>query len=358
MNNITGKEQQPATPIRINKGATKYGPASPWQAPPDSTLTKKEQQQAAWLSGHSLAQNTWNTYNTAGKMFKLCCKEKNLIPSLPINNTTLVKFVLWLACDRKVSHATAKVYLSGIKQLHIQHGVECPNIYSDTINNLMQGLRNAEFTIPKENKRNAATAEDLRTLKKALTEQARPTSEKRLIWAASTLLFFGAFRASEILCRDRHSFDPSFCLCKEDVKLEKGKDGAESLRVSIKMPKEEKLLRVVTVDIFKTNSTDLCPVEAWKKWRNWYPTADTAAQQPHFRWENGAPLTITELNTELKKIFGDSAGISSHSFRIGAGHSDTDIQAIGRWQSSAFKRYTRKGRASRSAEAKKFSTYF
>jgi len=285
-------------------------------------------------------------------------------PNLPLSHDSLVRFVLWLACDRKVSHATANVYLSGIKQLHVQHGVTCPDIRSDTINMLLQGLRNSEFTVPQATKRQPATADTLRALKNALTAQARPLPEKRLIWAAASLLFFGAFRASELLCRSDNTFDPLFCLCTDDIKAERTPDGGEKLRVCIKMPKEERLSPTTTVDVFQTTDGQLCPVSAWKKWRTVSGHTTTTTPQPHFRWNTGKPLTIPQLNAELKRIFGNT-GISSHSFRIGAatalgerGHSDAEIQAIGRWQSGAFKRYTRKGRSHRAAVAKAFSSGF
>jgi len=276
-----------------------------------------------------------------------------------------VKFVLWLACDRKVSHATANVYLAGIKQLHTHFGVECPDTRNNTIKMLLQGLRNSEFTREKGEKRIPATAESQKELKSALTAQNRPLPEKRLIWAAASVLFFGAFRASEILCRNENAFDPVFCLCADDIKLGKSTDQGEKLTVHIKMPKEEKSQREIKIEIFETKDKQICPVDAWKKWRQCSGLRPTQTPQPHFRWENGKPLTIPQLNAELKSIFGAHTGISSHSFRIGAatalgelGHSDADIQAIGRWQSSAFKRYTRKGRAHRSVVAKKFCSSF
>jgi len=296
-------------------------------------------------------------------MLKLCCAEKNIDPSLPLSKDTLVRFVLWLACDRKVSHATANVYLAGIKQLHTHFGVECPDIRNNTVKMLLQGLRNAEFTTEKINKRNPATADTQKALKQALTEQARPLPEKRLLWAAASLLFFGAFRASEILCRSENEFDPIFCLCDNDISLEKNPDGSRKLNVVIKMPKEEKTQNKVTVEIFETSDKLICPVDAWEKWQRSHRRSNTP--QPHFCWENGKPLTITQLNAELKAVYGSGAGISSHSFRIGAatalgelGHSDSEIQAIGRWSSGAFKRYTRKGRAHRSIVAKKFCSSF
>jgi len=257
------------------------------------------------------------------------------------------------------------VYLAGIKQLHTHFGVECPDIRNNAVKMLLQGLRNAEFTTEKINKRNPATADTQKALKQALTEQARPLPEKRLLWAAASLLFFGAFRASEILCRSDNEFDPVFCLCDKDVTLEKMPDGCEKLRIVIKMPKEEKQQSQIAVDIFETTDKQICPVDAWKKWQAQHTPAATKTLQPHFRWESGKPLTITQLNSELKTVFGSNAGISSHSFRIGAatalgemGHNDAEIQAIGRWHSNAFKRYTRKGRAHRSAVAKKFCSSF
>lgn len=73
---------------------------------------------------------------------------------------------------------------------------------------------------------------------------------------------------------------------------------------------------------------------------------------PLFIFKDGAPLSRPLLVTHLREVLAkagiDTAHYSGHSFRIGAastaaeaGFSDSFIQTLGRWKSSAFMAYLR-----------------
>ena len=91
-----------------------------------------------------------------------------------------------------------------------------------------------------------------------------------------------------------------------------------------------------------------CPVAAILH----YLAARPSVPGPLFTFEDGAPLTCAALVTHLRTVL-SHAGIehsnySGHSFRIGAataatqaGYSDSFIQSLGRWKSSAFVAYIR-----------------
>ena len=140
--------------------------------------------------------------------------------------------------------------------------------------------------------------------------------------------------------------------------------GAEAVRYNIKGPKEDKLGRATVVDVYQSRA-DLCPVRAFKKWRSINPPA--ARGQPMFRWAHGAPLTgekLTSIIRERLKGFldGEEFRYSTHSFRAGAasmlgalGYSDSDVKALGRWNSRSFEKYLKLPQAKRAAVAKEFS---
>jgi len=325
-----------------------------------------ENAQLNWLTGHSIAQNTWRTYGTAANLFKWFCKEKNIAPSLPVSQDTVTRYVLWLSFTRKVSQATISVYLSGLRQLHLQHGVDCAALRSDYIKMLLQGKKNSETrTAPsaKNSLRKPATATVLRQLKNALRNSAISLYEKRLIWTVSLILFFGMLRSSEILCVSPANFDPRFCACAEDIKLiDSGAQADKKLVITVKVPKEEKTGRNTAIEIFAATNAELCAVASWEKWRKLNPPWES--RQPAFRKQNGAPFTQADLNARLKELL-PAAGISSHSFRIGAatemgqrGYKDQDIKATGRWSSDAFERYIRNGKTRRSRIAADFTKQF
>jgi len=291
-------------------------------------------------------------------MLKECCKQKNIPLVLPVSEDTILRFVLWLACDRKVSHATIGVYLAGIKQLHTIHGVPMPEARPAVVKLILQGKRNSEAANPAAavRQRKPVTAAILKELKSQIRDSELELLDKRLLWCVCTILFFGALRASEALCTDRKVFDPRFTLCTEDVtRTEK------ILHLRIKCPKEEKKGRDTAVAIPAAADADICAVTAWDKWRALQPPSDPA--QPVFRWKSGEPLTVAQLNKQLQQLLGAHfSGISTHSFRIGAasamgklGFSDDEIKSAGRWASPAFERYIRFGKARRTRIVEKFA---
>ena len=114
------------------------------------------------------------------------------------------------------------MYLAGIRQLHIQPGTLYPDIKNDYIKMLLRGKKNSECRNTSRNqgdRRRPITPDVLTKIKDGLTRGQQTIQDKRMIWSACTMLFFGAFRASEILSYDTDKFDPRFTLCSENVNL-------------------------------------------------------------------------------------------------------------------------------------------
>jgi len=361
---LSVKQQRRLIRTRHNPGSTKFGKKKPWAGASLPGLSTAEKAQLSWLAGHSVAQNTWRTYNTAANLFKWFCSEKNLSPELPASADTVTRFVLWLSFVRKVSQATISVYLAGLRQLHVQHGVDCPALRSDFTKMLLQGKKNSESRNTNSTAaagRQPATAETMTSIKDALRVSEYDTYTRRLIWTVCSILFFGTLRSSEILCVNTSAFDPRFSACAEDISLAINKNsGEKKLVITVKTPKEEKTGANTKIEIYKAKSEQLCAVVSWEKWSALHPPLESG--QPVFRHQSGAPFTQAELNRALKKLLPDQH-ISSHSFRIGAatemgvrGYNDDDIKLAGRWNSAAFNRYVRKGKSRRSAVAAKFSS--
>jgi len=260
-----------------------------------------------------------------------------------------------------VSAATISVYLSGIRQLHVHHQLQYPELRSDLIKALVQGKRNSETSAPAQNiYRRPITTADLHHIKNHLTGQTRALSEKRLIWSACTMLFFSACRASEILSHSVTVFDSVFGFTDNKIQLLANTSGEKKISLELTSPKESKSKIPVIIEVFPAATADICPVAAWEKWQNCRQVSGPGG--PHYRFDNGKPFTVSALNTELKQIFGAGAGVSSHSFRIGAattmgqlGYRDKDIKSIGRWSSDTFNRYVRKGKQHRAKIAAGFS---
>ena len=104
----------------------------------------------------------------------------------------------------------------------------------------------------------------------------------------------------------------------------------------------------VTISIPKSPSSQLCPVLALSRYR----TVRGAQPGPFFLKQNGQPVLPDDFRTILTRVKSSSnlssTRITPHSFRIGAatyaaakGYSSQQIQAMGRWKSSAFQKYIR-----------------
>ena len=92
----------------------------------------------------------------------------------------------------------------------------------------------------------------------------------------------------------------------------------------------------------------LCPISAMLA----YLAIRPPTAGPLFTFQDGTPLTrdqlVTHLRQALCQLNVNATGFSGHSFRIGAataaaraGLSDSLIQSLGRWKSSAFTAYIR-----------------
>ena len=335
-------------------------------------LSSTESELLRELTSHSLTKKTWSNYATAERMLAACCKEYGIKLELPVSENTIVRFLLWMIRVRKAKAATLHNYLAGIKQLHIAKGCPPPKLRSDIVSQILKGklnIESADRNTGGDKSRLPMTPDILLLLKARLSESAFCPTDQRMIWAVCSNLFFGAFRGCELLARSEKEFDPAYTLLLEDVYIteESAAGGTETVRYRIKAPKEDKAGKITIVDVYQSR-TDLCPIRAFKKWRATCPPASPG--QPVFRWTCGTPLTGTKLTEVIRErlrgfLDGAEQRYSTHSFRAGAasmlgtlGYSDSDVKALGRWNSRSFEKYIKLPRSKRAAVAKEFSGLF
>ena len=330
----------------------------------------KQLEQGEWeeldeLYSYGLAKGTWSSYKTAERLLIQCCEEKDIEKKLPLEENTVLAFVHWLAFRRGSKASTIDTYLSGIRQLHVERGLPTDNIRTDRVKTILKGLKNKNLAEDRKEgveKRKPITTDILLVLKGKLAEADMNGRDQRLVWTVSSILFHGAFRVHELLCKKQSSFDPDFTLLGRDVKLV-SQGGREVLQLRIKAPKEQKVGKDVIVDVYSTDS-ELCPVRAFKKWIKVKGKED---ELPLFRFSSGIPLTGKKFNEVVRdRLKGEVENIeklfSSHSFRAGAasmmaaiGYSDDDIKAVGRWSSRAFMEYIKLPRTQRAEIARKIN---
>jgi len=359
-----------ATPRR---GATKYGgQGNQLLDTSRRKISAAEAQQLQELTSHGLTRKTWSNYATAERMLATCCRDNNIKMELPVSEDTVIKFLLWMIRVRKTKAATLHNYLAGIRQLHIAKGCPPPAIRSETVALILRGKANLEAAcnnLSESVNRLPVTPDILLLIKARLSESEFCALDQRMLWAVCSNLFFGAFRGCELLARSEKDFDPAYTLLLEDAILSADNldCGSEMIQYRIKAPKEDKKGRITIVDVYQSRA-DLCPVRALKKWKALNPPAERG--QPLFRWTCGTPLTGCRLTAVLRErlkgfLDGTENRYSTHSFRAGAasmlgslGYSDSDVKALGRWNSRSFESYIKLPRSKRAAVAKKFSKNF
>ena len=167
-----------------------------------------------------------------------------------------------------------------------------------------------------------------------------------MLWAATSLCFFGFFRSGEITIPSIGAFDPRVHLSWGDIAVD---DNAHptALRISLKRSKCDQFGKGVQVYVGQTKN-EICPVAAVLA----YMAIRGSSEGPFFHFANKRPLTKAKFTEHTRRAlqalglpYQDFAG---HSFRIGAataaakaGIEDSTIRTLGRWSSSAFLAYIR-----------------
>lgn len=246
---------------------------------------------------------------------------------LPATPLTLRYFCAYLSTS--VNHSTIKLYLSALRFFHIENGHIDPT--TDTLlQYTVKGVKRAQSQTTKP--RLPITIQILRDLKTALHHShSIPIHDKRMLWAAFCVAFYGFLRSSEFCSPTAHTFQPSRTLCHSNLTLT-----SSAAHLLIKASKTDPFRKSCTVTLGST-STSTCPVTAIHKYLQ---LTTVIAHSPLFHFLDGSYLTRASLTAHLRTLLQsqgtDPKAFASHSFRIGAattaaaaGLPDWQIQALG-----------------------------
>lgn len=289
-----------------------------------------------------IAKNTRRTYDTAQRHFiDFCYRSGQLSPSgspCPAAEWTLMS----LATDLAKSHHenTVKVYLAGVRSLHIEQGFQNPFENRPRLARVIRGIKRLRSNPTAE--RLPVTIEVLRTLRRALCVA---NYDEALFWAATCFGFFGFLRCGEFTVPAANQFDENLHLCLKDVSVDSHTRPSYML-ARIRSSKTDPYRKGFTLRLGPTGA-DVCAVRAVTQ----YLHLRGSNPGPLFMRKDGAPLTRATYSAWLKEI-GVRAGLkgnySGHSLRIGAattaaqvGIPDHLIKTLGRWESNAYELYVR-----------------
>ena len=289
-----------------------------------------------------MAPSTRRSYASAqAKFISFCQQLGKLHPSgspCPTDEWTLCLFVTFLA--RTLQHSSIKVYLSGIRALHIDQGFPDPLADCLRLQRVVRGIKRCQGT-PSSTR--LPITDDLMLIIWQSLDFGLP--DHVMFWAACSLGYFGFLRASEFTVPNLSSFSSSLHLSAQDIAVDSS-SSPSSMRIQIKGSKTDPFRKGCFIHI-GLGRYPLCAVQAMMT----YLATRGDAPGPLFLFANGQPLTRTSLTDWLRQIMTSAripGNFSSHSFRIGAatvaarsGIPDHLIQTMGRWSSNAYQLYIR-----------------
>ena len=290
------------------------------------------------LFTNSLAPNTHAAYNSGSTAFVNFClhyhrfsQHGNIIPA---TEHTLLLFVSYLST--RVRPNTIKVYLSSVRNLHIQHGFPSPVEHSVLLSRLLRGIKRT-YGI-NQRPRLPITPTLLTSFKQHLNTL---WWDHLILWVAMLVAFFAFLRSSELLSlkySDIATTEPSH------------PSQIPTYTITLHTSKTDPFRQGCTLRLAPSGHPLLCPAHALHTLLSHYHYSHN--DRYLFTLSSGSPLTRQILNSSIKHLASYSglnpSEYASHSFRIGAattassvGLSDSLIKALGRWHSDAYQRYIR-----------------
>lgn len=290
-----------------------------------------------YLFRNALAPNTHAAYNSGTTAFINFCLHYHRFSQqgsiIPATEDTLLLFVSYLSV--KVRPSTIKVYLSAVRNLHIQHGFPNPVEHSILLPRLLRGVKRTYGV--DQRPRLPITPSLLTSFRQHLNILWR---DHLTVWVAMLVAFFAFLRSSELLA-----------LKRSDIAIVQSTHPSPipTYTITLHASKTDPFRQGCTLRLAPSGHTCLCPAYALQTLLNHHhPLPD----QPLFTLSSGSPLTRRTLNLTIKHLASytglNPSEYASHSFRIGAattassvGLPDSLIKSLGRWHSEAYQRYIR-----------------
>ena len=258
---------------------------------------------------------------------------------MPASETTLRYFCAHLSA--LTSYPTIKVYLAGIRLLHIENGFADPTKEAPLLHYLCTAIRRSQSTPPK--KRQPITVSLLKIMEKELFRSNLPSRDKSAYWAAFILAFYGFLRASEYTTPSSSQYSSTTHLTVRDVTIT-----TSSLQLHLKRSKTDRYDKSAKLIVGPTHSLT-CPVRAMQKYLAIHQRERRGSL---FTLQSGKFITCRDVSSIPQQLLRsanlDWERYSGHSYRVGAataaaaaGLPDHLIKTLGRWHSRAYQGYTR-----------------
>lgn len=310
-----------------------------------------------------LAQSTRRNYETPRRRFISYCALQGFRHQsgscLPAKEQWLIEWIASLAGRVKVK--TIKLYLCGLKSYHVDLGLPAIAFLDERLERVIRGIKR-EYAEPGRRTRTPLTRDCLR---KVLRHLRQPTYRSATLRAAFTLAFAGFLRVGEFTYQKADlDLGPSFrnwFLTKSSVRVSRDRS-----HMSVFLPASKTdPFRLGVEIIIAASGDEACPIAAMVNLQNMDSARSSLAPLFIADQHRLSPFTREYVVCSLRSLatmagLGDGTW-NGHSFRRGAatwaaeaGIPEQQIQALGRWSSSAYKAYIETPREDRITLSRRF----
>ena len=205
-----------------------------------------------------LAPATHKSYQ-AGKKDTWNFAEKRKSHQYQESEETLLLFVVHLA-QQGLAHATIKLYLSAVHNLHVTTGLhrEFTAQLTPKLELAMKGIKK-EKALNSPCTRLPITIDIMSKLKSTLGESSE-NYDNIMLWAACALAFFGFLRCSEFTVPSQEEYCQTSHLSLEDIVID-SRTSPTMIQVTIKQSKTDPFRVGCKLCLGKTGR-DICPITA------------------------------------------------------------------------------------------------
>ena len=313
----------------------------------------------------SLASVTWAKYEGCWKIVQKLVEEKGLKVSFPLTTTSL-RIIMGVLIESGRKPGTIDGYMASLKQAHKVRGFDDKVFDDPLIKAVGKGMKNIAAMEPRL-ERVCITVVTMKRWRVKVKNMNEAYLDRRMIWLALSWIYCGSLRPSELLAegedRTGRGVGAKALRWKSVVRLEEVQKGAkeEVVQITLTAPKTVRTMPVQVIALPSIGST-LCPVSAWKAFVKAFVKEKGKSWKEDdlvFVWSNGKPFTSRELGRLMTAWSGQEARATPRDLRAALpsllarkGVKEETLKMLGRWSSSAYNSYIRKGRANSWADAK------
>ena len=153
--------------------------------------------------------STWQVYQISFHSYSRFCYLSGL-PVMPVTEHTLLFYVTHVS--KSLAYGTIKSYLAGIQLMSIRFGYSCAVSSMSQLYYLLRGVRRFYGQSRHRPKHLPFPVTDCYRFLSFLQSSNVCHQDRKMLWSAMTLAFFGLLGSTEFTTNTLHCFDPTTTL--------------------------------------------------------------------------------------------------------------------------------------------------